>query len=158
MKKLLFTLSIVSIFAACNNQPAEETPAVTYDVFGDSITTENKLAFADMINQLNQNGNASGKIEGTVTEVCQKKGCWMKVATDNGDTIRVSFKDYAFFVPKDAAGRTVIIDGILNRDTITVEMLRHYAEDAGKTQEEIEKITEAKVNVGFEAAGVLMKK
>ena len=37
-------------------------------------------------------------------------------------------------------------------------MLKHYAEDAGKTEKEIAKITVSKKEFAFEANGVLMKK
>ena len=48
---------------------------------------------------------------GTVTEVCKAKGCWMKVALENGEETMVKFKDYGFFVPKDMAGKEVVING-----------------------------------------------
>ena len=41
-------------------------------------------------------------VEGTITDVCAKKGCWMKVV-DGDDEIFVKFRDYGFFVPRNAA-------------------------------------------------------
>lgn len=69
------------------------------------------------------------QVEGKIVEVCQKKGCWMELQLDNSETMRVTFKDYAFFIPKDAAGKTVIMEGYAYNDTTSVQMLRHYAED-----------------------------
>ena len=71
--------------------------------------------------------------------------------------MRVTFKDYAFFVPKDASGKTVIMDGYAYKNVTTVAELRHYAEDAGKPKEEIEKITEPESELVFEAHGVIIK-
>jgi hypothetical protein len=70
--------------------------------------------------------------------------------------MRVTFKDYAFFMPKDLAGKHVVVDGYAYVETTTVEELRHYAQDAGKSKEEINAITQPKREVSFEAAGVLV--
>ena len=45
------------------------------------------------------------QIVGEIKEVCQAKGCWMKVALESNDEVFVRFKDYGFFIPKDAAGK-----------------------------------------------------
>ncbi len=98
------------------------------------------------------------KLTGTIEAVCQKKGCWMDMAIGNNQTMKVRFKDYAFFVPKDASGKTVFIEGVAKTDTTSVAALKHYAEDGGKSKEEIAKITELEINIGFEANGVIIKK
>jgi hypothetical protein len=82
----------------------------------------------------------------------------MKVKTTDGQTMRVSFKDYGFFVPKDIAGKTVVIDGEAKMKTTSVAELQHYAEDAGKSKAEIAKITEPKHELTFVADGVIVKK
>ena len=50
-------------------------------------------------------GKGKGTIKGVVKEVCQEKGCWMTMTLDNGDEMRVTFKDYKIFVPKDLGGK-----------------------------------------------------
>lgn len=81
----------------------------------------------------------------------------MKVDMAEAADMRVRFKDYGFFVPLDSEGSEAIIEGIAYRDTVPVDELRHYAEDAGKSEEEIAAITEPEVNVRFLAHGVLLK-
>jgi hypothetical protein len=68
----------------------------------------------------------------------------------------VNFKDYAFFMPKDLAGKKVVIDGFAERMETSVEDLKHIAEDAKKSAEEIAKITEPKKEIVFEAKGVVI--
>ncbi len=98
------------------------------------------------------------KIEGQILSSCPMKGCWMKIKSEE-DTILVRFKDYGFFVPKEGiAGDKTIINGKLSIDTLSVTLLRHYAEDAGKSLEEINKITEPEVSVTFLADGVFIRK
>jgi hypothetical protein len=98
------------------------------------------------------------KLEGEVESVCQVKGCWMKVKMADGSLMRVSFKDYGFFMPKDIAGQKVIMEGVAAVKTTSLADLKHYAEDAGKSPEEIAKITEPKTELTFVADGVLVPK
>jgi hypothetical protein len=97
------------------------------------------------------------KVTGTVASVCQVKGCWMTVNLADGQTMRVMFKDYGFFVPKDIAGKTVVFEGEAQKKVVPVEHLKHYAQDAGKSKEEIAKITKPENELTFIAAGVIVK-
>jgi hypothetical protein len=95
-------------------------------------------------------------ITGNVVAVCQAKGCWATMKLPNGEMMTIKFKDYAFFLPKDCATRTITIHGKLFSKTTSVAELRHLAEDAGKKKKEIKKIKEPKQEVRFEADGVLL--
>lgn len=96
------------------------------------------------------------KIEGEILSSCPMKGCWMKIKSEE-DTILVRFKDYGFFVPKTGIeGKQILMSGKIFRDTISVDRLRHYAEDAKKSKEEIELITvpEYKINMIANAVAI----
>jgi hypothetical protein len=135
-----------------NNQP---TDSLSY--FGDTITIENAQDAKQLTSLMGDKGKMDIKLTGTISKVCQKKGCWMDVDMGNDQKLRVRFKDYAFFVPKDAAGKTTVIEGEAFYDTVTVAELRHYAEDAGQSKEDIEKITDPEISLNFEAKGVIIK-
>ena len=101
---------------------------------------------------------AEVKLSGTIDAACKVKGCWMTMALPNGEEMRVRFKDYGFFVPTDAAGKTAIMEGVLSVETLSVEEARHLAEDAGMSKKEAEKtITEPKKELSLEATGVIVK-
>ena len=85
------------------------------------------------------------------------KGCWMTLNMADGNQVMVKFKDYGFFVPKDIAGKEVIINGKAFVEEVSVGDQKHYAEDAGKSAEEIAAITAPKKTFSFEADGVLIK-
>ena len=93
----------------------------------------------------------------TVKEVCQAKGCWMTLQMKDSTEVMVRFKDYGFFVPKNIAGQEVIVNGKAYVAETSVDELRHYAKDAGKSEEEIEGITEPERTYAFLADGVLVK-
>ena len=93
-------------------------------------------------------------LRGTVREVCQAKGCWMTLAVGGGEDMMVKFQDYGFFVPKDIGDREVVLDGRAYYQVTPVDELRHYAEDAGKTPEEVAAITSPRRELRFLATGV----
>ena len=108
-------------------------------------------------NKLLNNPTNDVKIQGKIISTCPMKGCWMKMNVNN-DTLLVRFKDYGFFVPKTGSeGKSVIINGKLSIDTLSVGQLKHYAEDAGKTKYEISLITKPEITLSFLADGVIIK-
>jgi hypothetical protein len=124
--------------------------------YGESITAEKAINVQRLPGMVKEGDTLKVKVEGVVKSVCQKKGCWMKMDMGNDQTMMVHFKDYAFFVPKDCNGKRLVMEGIAFIDVTPVEQLRHYAEDAGKSKEEISAITEAEKELTFEASGVLL--
>jgi hypothetical protein len=159
MKRFFFPVLLIAA-AACNGpatttEQGAENASLAY--FGDTITEDNAMDAVLLDSVMKDKDRMTVKVAGTISEVCQRKGCWMNVDLGKGQTMTVRFKDYGFFVPKDAAGKTVLIDGEAFHDTVSVADLQHYAEDAGKTQEEIATITEPEVSLSFEARGVIIK-
>lgn len=97
------------------------------------------------------------QLRGKIDKVCAKKGCWMTLAGGK-EPVRVGFKDYSFFVPLDAAGREVAVEGIVDVRVETEAERRHYAEDAKKSKEEVEAIKGDKVVISFVADAVQIGK
>lgn len=95
--------------------------------------------------------------EAEINSVCQKKGCWVRLKLDENDESFIKFKDYAFFLPKDAEGRKAIVKGQAYVKEVSVDDLKHFAEDAGKSKEEVEKITEPEMTYAFMADGVKLE-
>jgi hypothetical protein len=123
--------------------------------YGKEITPEGAISLVELKQAIQENKTFQGKVQGSVNACCQNKGCWMKMDAGDGETMMVTFKDYGFFVPKDFAGTNVVIQGNATMKEISVEELKHLAMDAGKTQAEIDAITEPKQELVFVADGVL---
>lgn len=66
-------------------------------------------------------------VEGTVRQACSRKGCWMELAAADGPGVRVTFKDYAFFVPTDSAGARARLAGTVKVTTLSREQADHLA-------------------------------
>ncbi|MBB5394977.1 DUF4920 domain-containing protein [Mucilaginibacter sp. AK015] len=157
MKKLILfaicaTLSTVT-FAQSTIKPAEA--GVTY---GKTVTADNAVNTDALNKTLSTDSVYNGKITGTVVEVCTKKGCFMKLQQANGAPIMVQFTDYAYFMPQNIVGKTVVVEGKAKIKETSVERLKHYAADAGKSKEEIAMINQPKKDISIIADGVLVVK
>jgi hypothetical protein len=165
MKKLSFLLLLAStVWFACKQTPATteaETPAAETS-FGAGVTQpDSAVAFADVSLKLDQMDSVNVIMRAKVSEVCQAKGCWMNLVDPSGASageIFVQFQDYGFFMPKDLAGQEVIVEGKAYTEETSVEDLKHYAEDAGKSADEIAAITEPVTEKKFMATGVVIVK
>tara|TARA_B110000305_G_scaffold49743_2_gene53675 strand:- start:8890 stop:9348 length:459 start_codon:yes stop_codon:yes gene_type:complete len=145
---LIFLISFIS-FAQKSDQNLK--------FYGSKINLKEIENYKLKKNKLLNNPNNDVKIQGKIISTCPMKGCWMKMNVNN-DTLLVRFKDYGFFVPKTGSeGKSVIINGKLSIDTLSVGQLKHYAEDAGKTKYEISLITKPEITLSFLADGVIIK-
>jgi len=158
MKQLhtyLFAICIVLIaITACNRTTSVSNSG---ELYGEAFEAEKAMNMNALETTMTKYGGATDIVlSGEVDKVCKKKGCWMTLKKDDGSTMRVTFKDYGFFVPLDVDGKRVTIKGNAYYDTTSVDMLRHYAEDEGLPISEINKITEPEIDIGFEATGVYL--
>ena len=96
------------------------------------------------------------RVKGTIQDVCQKKGCWLLLTSDK-KTMRVRFKDYKFFVPTNAKGYVVTLEGQAKATEISEKMAKHYAEESGD-KEAAKKIKGPQKTVAFTATGIRLEK
>jgi hypothetical protein len=164
MKKRYLFLVIIGLGSTFSCQKTEkEAEILSEDVteipgnYGETINVDEVTNSAEMISQIETDGTFEGKISGEIKEVCTKKGCWMTMDLPNGESMRVTFKDYGFFVPTDSQGFPVVLEGVATLTETDVATLQHFAEDQGKSAEEVAAITEPKREITFEARGVVIK-
>jgi hypothetical protein len=149
MKKLI--LSLMAIFSL----------AFTYGqgcFFGEKFQISKKIEISEMISAMESLDSLDAQIEATVVTTCKKAGCWMEIQSKDGKSkIKVFMKDHAFGVPLEGCeGKKTVVNGRVFRYKLSVEYLRHLAEDAGKSKTEIEKITEPEEAIAIDAFGVWM--
>lgn len=163
-KILLFVL--VASLAACQKKGVvsqKTTYALVGEAklvpgnYGEVVKEKDVVTTAMLLQKVESTGTFTGKVSGQIKEVCTSKGCWFAMELPNGTSMRVTFKDYGFFVPTNSQGFPVTIEGIATLTETDVKTLRHYAEDQGKSKEAIEAITAPKKEITFEATGALIK-
>lgn len=167
MKSITLIIAAAGLLYACGSTPeevvdqVEEVVAIELgDAYGSvEVNPEEAVTVEEML------ASFEGKTEeteytfkGALQEVCSKAGCWVNIDKGNGETFMVRFKDHFTIPPATDLGTEAYFHGVAYWDTVSVDLLQHFAEDAGKSEEEIAKITEPKFELGFEADGIALTK
>lgn len=159
MKKYILTATWIAAVAG-TQAPAfaqqKLEPARAGVVYGTGTPSGVEKGSGALYNSLPLDVPKAATLKGKVLEVCPKKGCWMNVQLADQTEVFVKMKDYGFFVPADIEGKTVLMEGEAYKELTSVEEQRHYAEDAKKSQAEIESITEPKEKFRFTANNILV--
>jgi len=154
---LFAILASVACQTSSHDAVAQETSPSEMTAYGDAITPDGAIGVDEFMKAMSTTDSLATKLDCAIITSCTVKGCWMDVELPDGGSMKVRFRDYGFFVPKQGLeGKRAIMQGSATRETFDVATLRHYAEDAGKSKEEIEAITEPKYVLTFLADGVLI--
>lgn len=160
MKLSIYSIVLFLSFSALSfSQEAVEKPAppagnaLVGDYYGADVSGDmvNKAVSVNKLEgELKNVKKAEGvAVKGEVTNVCEKRGCWITLKTEDGSSFFVKMKDYAFFVPTALKGKNVVLEGSAERKVTSVEELRHYAKDAKKSKAEIDAIKAPKEEIRF---------
>lgn len=163
MKKisLLIALILFSLNGQAQSKSTKSINVSDYASFGAKFQPKKVLNEKQMLKKykaLKKGDTLVVQFKSNIKEVCKKKGCWMQMDLSEGNKSFVKFKDYGFFVPLNADNSEAILNGKAFVNVVSVDELRHYAKDGGKSQAEINKITKPEVTYSFMADGVLIKK
>ena len=155
MKKIIFGAFLFFAFAASaqDSPEKEKTPAAKGVVYG-KVSDESNAVSPDELKSKLVDDKLQGQVKGKVVEVCKAEGCWIKLQRADGTSMMVRAKDHAFLMPENIVGKTVLIEGNATVKEVSEDMRKHYAEDAGKSKEEIAKIKGSEKDVQFAAKGV----
>lgn len=166
MKKINLFLFLTLLLICFNTIAQSKSSAKSfnsndYALFGEKFKVTKILNKNEMLKKyksLKKGDTITVQFQSNIKSVCKKKGCWMKMQLAGDDDSFVKFKDYAFFVPLNADNSQAIVNGKAFVDIVSVEELRHYAKDGGKSAAEIAKITKPEITYSFLASGVYIKK
>lgn len=157
MKSILSVIAFVFAITLAYAQPPAGNANVG-DHYGAETTAAGAVTMSEVPNLLNNKESVNLKVQAKVIDVCPKKGCWMLLETPDQSKVFVKMKDYGFFVPMALIGKNVVIDGEAKAVVTSVDELKHYAEDAKKSKEEIDAIKEPTKEVRLTANGILVVK
>ncbi len=161
MRNILYSLIPILVLFSCNppgnKQTGTEQQGSEQGYYGEKISGDKAISGAELLTLMQEKDSVWVTMKSKIVSNCQKSGCWMDLDLGNDEVIKVSFKDYAFVIPIDSQGKTATVEGFAKKELISVELLQHYAEDAGKTPEEIAAITEEEYIYTFEAKGVVIE-
>jgi hypothetical protein len=152
----VFLASILVCFVFNLNSQAQDKPE-SKTSWGSKIVLKDALTLTEAIKNFKTIGNKEILVEGAVQKVCEEKGCWMGIG-DGNLKVRVTFKNYGFFVPTDLVGKKAMIQGVLEHTTMSVADARHYAKDSGAGANEVAAITKPVEEFRLVASGVELKR
>lgn len=163
MRKIVYAAFVLLALVSCKKNEEEKVDAkpVSYAEFGNKITADKAISSKELLERyktMKETDTLQVKVTSKILDVCQKKGCWMNLDLGNDESAFVKFKDYRFFMPFNAAGSEVVVDGKAFIELTSIEDLKEYAKDAGKSQAAIDSIVTPEKKYSFMADGVLIKK
>lgn len=95
-------------------------------------------------------------VEGVIVANCTRKGCWMQLAAVEGEgSVRVTFKDYGFFIPLDAKGMKARAEGVAVVKTLSKAEADHLEPEGAKLARRDDG---SAVEVSFVASGVELRR
>jgi len=134
-----------------------------YTLFGhEDVSADEAVSQEEMYKIFAETGAFDGKVSVTINEVCQKAGCWVNFKKSENEKVMVFFRDHFTIPIKESAGKDVILYGMLESDTLTVDFQKHLLDDAAEAgevinQEDYDEITEDKIDVSFDCVSILVK-
>jgi hypothetical protein len=105
--------------------------------FGKGVKNEDSVKVAELLAHADQYVGKTVRVEGVVTDVCAKAGCWMEILGDgSSSTIRIKVEDGVMVFPTSAKGKQVVAEGVFTKIEMTADEARaeakHMAADRGE--------------------------
>ena len=111
MRRLL--LAGCALLVAGAALAAAEKPGDTgVQKFGSRIKVKKSVDVAALAQDPGQFSGKKVRIEGTVKDVCQGKGCWVEVEA-GGASFMARSLDEKVLVPKDCKGWSIVVQGVV---------------------------------------------
>ncbi len=108
---------------------------------GAAFTQQKIVTLDEIANHSQEYAQKTVLIKGQVSGVCQAKGCWMTISGEQATSkARITFKDYAFFVPFDIKGKDALVEGVVQVKELSEAERNHLAQDAKKPVSDIPKV------------------
>ena len=152
--RILSTLPALALVALAGAAPTVAISGASH--FGAEVTADSARPLSEILATAEAHAGKIVKIAGRTDGVCTKKGCWLTLENPEHESLRVTFRDYGFFVPEEILGQDVVVEGTLEIKELSVAELRHLAEDAGRSAAEVAAIDKPVTSATLVADGVLV--
>jgi hypothetical protein len=133
MKTLRF-LGVVFLLAGLAVSPA----AASGKTYGDGVSGSDTIPISELLTNPDPYVGEVVRVEGLITGVCKKRGCWMSIAADEEEfkEIRIKVDDGVIIFPMEAKGHRAIAEGVFTKIELSMEqtlrMAQHECEESGK--------------------------
>ena len=115
---------------------AVEAAAPAGDVYGEPLTLTERTPISTLLTDIDRFDGQKVQVEGMVSAVCEKRGCWMAIAGDQPfQELRFKVEDGVITIPVEAKGRYAVAEGVARKIVLSPEdaqeMRAHEAEEQG---------------------------
>ncbi len=153
MRKAICALLVTAIISL----PLVANPAT----YGKALTGTDTVKVSELLGTPDKYAGKTVRVEGTITEVCAKRGCWMMIAGDKEfQTIRFKVDDGVIVIPMSAKGKTATAEGVFTKIERTkeqrIEQAKHEAEE-NKKPFDPSKITGPETTYILKGTGAVIK-
>jgi hypothetical protein len=121
---LILSIAVIAMTAA---------PAIAGDSesYGDGVSLDEAVAIDVLLNNPNDYVGRKVRVDGVITAVCKKRGCWMQVTDpESGKGVRIKVEDGVIVFPYTSMGREAQAEGIFEAIKLTPEQIEARTEDA----------------------------
>jgi hypothetical protein len=105
--------------------------------------------------------NKEVRVEGMITDVCPKRGCWFEMAGKKpGEKLRFKVQDGVMVFPMDAKGKKAVAQGTVKVRRLTLEETKEYMEYQAKEygkEYDPSKVTEPTMIVRIDGKGAVVR-
>jgi hypothetical protein len=123
---LILTFEVYAYTLRLSEPVAQDAQSETFGVkINNSLPI---LSMQDLVTDSPSHLAKPFQVEARIAKVCQKKGCFF-IAQQDQHILRVSFRDYGFFIPTDSNGKTVTLAGELVQKRLSSEQVAHFKAD-----------------------------
>ena len=165
MRKLLGVALLCTVFATACGKTSEtdgsaDAAAVTGILYGEELSDAKSMKISDVVARVDELEGQKVKVEGLVTDVCAKRGCWLTIASDKEfQSIQIKVTDGVIVFPMSAKGKYAVAEGTVQKMAMSLEETRKYlahkAEEAGEEFDPAS-VTEAMTVIRLKGLGALI--
>ena len=110
-------------------KPAEaQAQQVAGTSYGSGITLPETVSIAELKGNVDKYAGKEVRVEGMVTGVCPKRGCWFDMSGEKaGESMRFKVKDGVMVFPMEANGKYAVAQGVVRKMPMTLEQSKRWA-------------------------------
>jgi hypothetical protein len=157
LRNYILPIFILSGVYGCSNQPAANMALGKPIYIGERINEEGAIDCSELKEKLGDAAEMDAKVKGEVIGICPDKSCELKMDMEDGTCLVVKMNNMAVSIPRDATGKTAIIEGRAYVDTTSTKLLPGYKMDSGLSASESEVTSDPEVSLAFNAKGVIIR-
>lgn len=114
--------------------------------FGKPLTLKAKTPISSILKDPKAYEGKRVQVEGTIVEVCEERGCWIRIASDKEfEAIRFKVQDGVISFPMEAKGKLALAEGVVTITNLTREQAVEQAREMAKERGTLAKFDPSKI-------------